>query len=85
MADAERRMLSGTEALVEAPLLQRRIDSASGHDTAGFVTGYRGSPLGGYDQALVAAKDRLDAASVHFQPGLNEELATAVANRTRGR
>lgn len=75
MADAERRMLSGTEALVELPLLQRRIDSASGHDTAGFVTGYRGSPLGGYDQALVAAKDRLDAVNVRFQPGLNEDLA----------
>ncbi|HET9041936.1 MAG TPA: indolepyruvate ferredoxin oxidoreductase family protein [Burkholderiales bacterium] len=71
--------LSGIQALVRLPLEQRRRDARAGLNTAGFVSGYRGSPLGGYDLALWQAKRALDAAQVRFEPGLNEELAaTAV-------
>ena len=71
--------LTGTQALVRLPLMQRALDAARGLDTAGFVSGYRGSPLGAYDQQLWRARARLDAANVRFLPAINEELAaTAV-------
>ncbi len=71
--------MSGVQALVRLPMLQRQRDARAGLNTAGFVSGYRGSPLGGYDQALWAAKKHLAANHVVFQPGVNEELAaTAV-------
>jgi len=71
--------MSGVQALVRLPMLQRQRDAIAGLNTAGFISGYRGSPLGGYDQALVAAKKHLDAHHIVFQPGVNEELAaTAV-------
>ena len=54
-----RAFMSGVQALVRLPMLQRQRDAASGLNTAGFVSGYRGSPLGGYDQALWAAKKHL--------------------------
>jgi indolepyruvate ferredoxin oxidoreductase len=74
-----RAFMSGVQALVRLPMLQRQRDAARGLNTAGFVSGYRGSPLGGYDQALWAAKKHLQANHVVFQPGVNEELgATAV-------
>jgi indolepyruvate ferredoxin oxidoreductase len=74
-----RAFMSGVQALVRLPMLQRTRDAAAGLNTAGFVSGYRGSPLGGYDQALWAAKKHLAAQNVVFQPGVNEELAaTAV-------
>ncbi len=74
-----RAFMSGVQALVRLPMLQRARDVAAGLNTAGFVSGYRGSPLGGYDQALWAAKKHLAAHHVVFQPGVNEELgATAV-------
>jgi indolepyruvate ferredoxin oxidoreductase len=74
-----RAFMSGVQALVRLPMLQRQRDALSGLNTAGFVSGYRGSPLGGYDQALWAAKKHLQANHVVFQPGVNEELAaTAV-------
>ncbi len=77
--DAERIFLSGTQALVRLPLVQQARDAATGLKTAGFVSGYRGSPLGGFDQELWRAKKRLAEAHVHFVPGVNEELgATAV-------
>ncbi|MFO1285728.1 MAG: indolepyruvate ferredoxin oxidoreductase family protein [Rubrivivax sp.] len=77
---AERRaFMSGVQALVRLPMLQRQRDALAGMNTAGFVSGYRGSPLGGYDQALWAAKKHLQANHIVFQPGVNEELAaTAV-------
>jgi indolepyruvate ferredoxin oxidoreductase len=60
-------------------MLQRGRDALAGLNTAGFVSGYRGSPLGGYDQALWAARKHLAASHIVFQPGVNEELAaTAV-------
>ena len=57
--DAKRIFLSGTQALVRLPMLQRERDRASGLNTAGFISGYRGSPLGGFDQALWKAKGHL--------------------------
>ncbi|MCW5222732.1 indolepyruvate ferredoxin oxidoreductase family protein [Verminephrobacter aporrectodeae subsp. tuberculatae] len=77
--DAGRAFMSGVQALVRLPLLQRRRDTLAGLNTAGFISGYRGSPLGTYDQALWAAKKHLAAQAIVFQPGVNEELgATAV-------
>ncbi|QAZ39264.1 indolepyruvate ferredoxin oxidoreductase family protein [Methylibium sp. Pch-M] len=71
--------MSGVQALVRLPMLQQQRDAAAGLDTAGFISGYRGSPLGGYDQALWQAQKHLAAHQVVFQPGVNEELAaTAV-------
>jgi indolepyruvate ferredoxin oxidoreductase len=67
--------LTGIQALVLLPMLQRRLDRASGLSTAGLVSGYRGSPLGAYDQQLWKAKSDLDAHDIVFQPGLNEDLA----------
>ena len=67
--------LSGIQALVRLPLLQRNLDRALGLATGGFISGYRGSPLGGYDHALWQAQRHLAAHDVHFQPGLNEDLA----------
>ena len=71
--------LTGIQALVRLPILQRRRDLAAGLNTAGFISGYRGSPLGGYDLALWNAKKHLEAHKIHFAPGINEDLgATAV-------
>jgi indolepyruvate ferredoxin oxidoreductase len=77
--ESGRAFMSGVQALVRLPMLQRKRDAVFGLNTAGFISGYRGSPLGGYDQALWAAKKHLAAQNVVFQPGVNEELAaTAV-------
>ncbi|PIT71631.1 indolepyruvate ferredoxin oxidoreductase family protein [Limnohabitans sp. B9-3] len=73
--DAGRAFMSGVQALVKLPMLQRQRDALQGKNTAGFISGYRGSPLGGYDQALWKAKDYLKAQHIVFQPGVNEELA----------
>ncbi|MCC6197561.1 MAG: indolepyruvate ferredoxin oxidoreductase family protein, partial [Burkholderiales bacterium] len=63
------------QALVRLPLEQRRRDVAAGLNTAGYVSGYRGSPLGAYDQALLRARGQLETHHVRFVPGLNEDLA----------
>ncbi|RDK11378.1 indolepyruvate ferredoxin oxidoreductase family protein [Cupriavidus lacunae] len=77
--DKGRVYLSGVQALVRLPMLQKARDRAAGLNTAGFISGYRGSPLGGVDQALWKAKQHLAASDVVFQPGVNEDLAaTAV-------
>ncbi|GAA6121138.1 indolepyruvate ferredoxin oxidoreductase family protein [Acidovorax sp. FG27] len=74
-----RAFMSGVQALVRLPMLQRQRDAIAGLNTAGFISGYRGSPLGTYDQALWSAKKHLAANHIVFQPGVNEELgATAV-------
>jgi indolepyruvate ferredoxin oxidoreductase len=71
--------MTGTQALVRLPMIQRERDLAAGLNTAGFISGYRGSPLGGYDQALWKARKHLEKHHVFFTPGVNEELAaTAV-------
>ncbi|QKV20342.1 indolepyruvate ferredoxin oxidoreductase family protein [Oricola thermophila] len=71
----ERIFVSGTQAIVRMLLMQRERDRRAGLKTAGFVSGYRGSPIGGLDQQLWAAGKALEAANIRFQPGLNEELA----------
>jgi indolepyruvate ferredoxin oxidoreductase len=71
--------MTGVQALVRLPLVQARRDRAMGLNTGGFISGYRGSPLGGYDQELWRARKHLDASNVIFHPGINEDLAaTAV-------
>ena len=67
--------MSGVQALVKLPMLQRLRDQRVGKNTAGFISGYRGSPLGTYDQSLQKAEKYLKAHHVVFQPGVNEELA----------
>ncbi|GKT16768.1 indolepyruvate ferredoxin oxidoreductase family protein [Acidovorax sp. SUPP2522] len=77
--DHGRAFMSGVQALVRLPMLQRQRDAIAGLNTAGFISGYRGSPLGTYDQALWSAKKHLAKNHIVFQPGVNEELgATAV-------
>ena len=71
--------VTGYQALIRAVLMQKERDRRAGLNTGGFLTGYRGSPLGGLDQAFTRAGRELSAADVKFQPGINEELAaTAV-------
>ena len=67
--------MSGVQALVRLPMLQRLRDARLGKNTAGFISGYRGSPLGTYDQALWHAEKYLETQNIVFQPGVNEELA----------
>ncbi|HJP20816.1 MAG TPA: indolepyruvate ferredoxin oxidoreductase family protein [Alphaproteobacteria bacterium] len=73
--ESGRVFLNGVQALVRLPIMQRWRDQAQGLETAGFVSGYRGSPLGGYDQALWQARSFLEENHVRFQPGLNEDMA----------
>ena len=67
--------ITGLQALVRLLLTQSYLDRRAGLKTAGFVSGYRGSPLGGLDRELWRAQKFLDAGHIHFQPGLNEDLA----------
>ena len=69
--------LSGSQALVRLPMMQQQLDAANGLDTAGFISGYTGSPLGGYDTALKQAHVELEKHQIHFQPGVNEDLGAA--------
>ena len=75
--------LSSMQALVRLPLDQARRDRAAGLATAGYVTGYRGSPITTLDAQLWASKARLDAHHIHFEPGLNEELAATSLRGTQ--
>jgi indolepyruvate ferredoxin oxidoreductase len=71
--------LTGVQALVRLPLMQKRRDRRAGLNTAGYISGYRGSPLGGFDDQLAKARAHLQAHDVVFVPGVNEDLAaTAV-------
>lgn len=70
-----RAFMTGTQALVRLPMLQKQRDLKAGLNTAGFISGYRGSPLAGLDLAAWHAQKYLDAHNVKFQPGTNEDLA----------
>lgn len=72
-----RVFMTGTQALIRLTMLQRERDLAAGLNTAGFISGYRGSPLGGLDQALWRARQHLEQHHVKFQPGVNEDLAAS--------
>ena len=67
--------LTGIQALVRLPMEQMRRDRKAGLNTAAFISGYEGSPLGGYDMALARVKGLLDEHRIHFVPGVNEDLA----------
>jgi len=73
--ESGRVFLTGTQALVRIPLMQRTMDVAAGLNTAGFVSGYRGSPLGAFDLELWRASRYLDESGITFLPAVNEELA----------
>ena len=68
-------LVTGYQALIRACLMQKEFDRRAGLNTGGYLTGYRGSPLGGLDQQFIRASRQLAAANILFQPGLNEELA----------
>ena len=77
--ESGRVLLTGTQALVRIPLMQRTVDAAAGLNTAGFISGYRGSPLGMVDQELWRARRFLEESNIEFLPAVNEDLAaTAV-------
>ncbi|GAA0848797.1 indolepyruvate ferredoxin oxidoreductase family protein [Marinobacter szutsaonensis] len=78
LRDSGRVFLTGTQALVRIPLMQAALDRKHGLNTAGMVSGYRGSPLGAYDQALWQAKELLDQNSIDFVPAINEDLAATI-------
>ena len=73
--ESGRVFLTGTQALVKIPLMQRTLDRAAGLHTAGFISGYRGSPLGAYDLELWRAGEFLTESNIEFLPAVNEELA----------
>ncbi len=75
LLESGRVYLTGTQALVRLPMMQRQRDLAAGLNTAGYISGYRGSPLGGFDQALWQAKRFIAKHHIKFQPGTNEDLA----------
>src|SRR3546814_902286 len=75
--------MNGTQAIARIFLDQAERDRAAGLRTAGFISGYRGSPLGGVDSTLWSIRTRLSAAKVKFQPGVNEELAATAVRGTQ--
>lgn len=75
VAEEGRIFLNGTQALVRLPLMQHARDKKSGLNTAGYISGYRGSPLGQFDQQLWIAKKHLQSHDIVFQSGVNEDLA----------
>jgi indolepyruvate ferredoxin oxidoreductase len=75
--------MSSIQALVRLPLMQRQRDAAAGLNTAGYITGYRGSPIGTYDFSLWSARKHLEANHITFLPAVNEELAAAAIKGTQ--
>jgi indolepyruvate ferredoxin oxidoreductase len=74
---------SGAQVLARLPMLQRQLDKAKGLNTAGFISGYRGSPLGHLDMTLWRVKEHLAANNIVFQPGINEDLAATAVSGTQ--
>ncbi|GAB5458772.1 MAG: indolepyruvate ferredoxin oxidoreductase family protein [Henriciella sp.] len=73
-----RVFLTGIQALVRLPIMQRQLDRRNGLNTAGLISGYRGSPLGGYDQELWRSQKYLAEHDVDFEPGINEDLGATI-------
>lgn len=71
--------MTGMQALVRLPIQQRKRDAAAGWNTGGYISGYRGSPVGTYDMNLWQSEEALKDYNIHFQPGLNEDLAATAA------
>ncbi len=78
-----RIFVTGIQALVRLPMLQKLADQKAGLNTAGYITGYRGSPLGALDQQLLRAEKFLKQHDIVFQPGVNEELAATAVSGTQ--
>jgi indolepyruvate ferredoxin oxidoreductase len=78
-----RILLSGTQAIPRVLLAQSALDQAAGMKTAGYITGYRGSPLGNLDMTLWSISKRLDLAGIHFVPGINEDIAATAIRGTQ--
>src|SRR5258708_20571676 len=79
LLESGRVYLTGTQALVRLPMMQRQRDLAAGLNTGCYISGYRGSPLGGFDQALWQAKRFIKKNPIQFQPRVNQDLpATAL-------
>lgn len=78
-----RILINGTQAIARVLLAQHAIDARNGLRTAGYVSGYRGSPLGNVDTTLWSVADRLDAAGIVFQPGVNEDIAATAVRGTQ--
>jgi indolepyruvate ferredoxin oxidoreductase len=76
-------LMNGLQVIVRVLLAQAMLDRAANRNTAGYVSGYRGSPLGGLDMALWSVRSRLEAAGIRFQPGVNEELAATAIRGTQ--
>lgn len=76
---AQTAFLSGTQALAKLPQLMRQRDAAAGLNTAGYVTGYRGSPLAQLDREMGKSSKGLKENHIHFHPALNEDLAVTAA------
>jgi indolepyruvate ferredoxin oxidoreductase len=70
-----RAFITGTQAFIRLAIMQRQRDLKAGFNTAGYITGYRGSPLGNVDMTATKAKKHLEAHHVKFHPGMNEDLA----------
>lgn len=81
--DRGRVMFNGTQALARVLLAQKALDQCAGLDTAGYISGYRGSPLGNVDTTLWGIGDRLEAAGIVFQPGVNEDIAATAVRGTQ--
>ncbi|MFE1725905.1 hypothetical protein ACFMI6_10845, partial [Acinetobacter baumannii] len=75
VSDNGTAFMTGIQALVRLPLAQTRRDAINGYHTAGFISGYRGSPIGNYDNFLWQVEGLLKSHNVVFQPGVNEDLA----------
>lgn len=78
LRESGRVFMTGSQALVRIPLMQAALDRKLGLNTAGMVSGYRGSPLGAYDQALWQAQPLLDENHIDFVPAVNEDLAATI-------
>lgn len=81
--ESARVLMTGVQALARLPLDRARLDMAAGIRTSAFISGYEGSPLGGYDLELAKQRNLLDNYEVHFQPGLNEEAAAMAVQGTQ--
>jgi len=81
--DRGRVLMNGTQAIARVLLAQRQLDERAGWRTAGYVTGYRGSPMGGVDAQLWSIGERLEQACIRFQPAVNEDLAATMIRGTQ--
>ena len=81
--DRGRVVMNGAQAIARSLLAQRARDQKNGLDTAGYITGYRGSPLGNVDTTLWSIRERLTKADIHFHPALNEDIAATALRGTQ--